>query len=89
MTGDQECQRPSELWTEGFNRMQCAGRRMRLVPPGDASALARALTRLGADAELRRWLGAAARERVTSRFTFARMAVRTLELYRSCREHTR
>ncbi len=60
-----------------------------LVPPGDAPALARALTRLGADAELRRWLGAAARERVTSRFTFARMAVRTLELYRSCREHTR
>ncbi len=60
-----------------------------VVPGADAQPLARALMRLSADAELRRRLGAAARERAVNEFTFARMAARTLELYRSCREYAR
>jgi glycosyltransferase involved in cell wall biosynthesis len=55
-----------------------------LVPPADPQALMRALLRLSADAQLRRRLGAAARERVSTEFSFAGVAARTLELYRSC-----
>jgi glycosyltransferase involved in cell wall biosynthesis len=39
------------------------GEQALVVAPGDAAALAAALARLGADAELRARLGAAARER--------------------------
>lgn len=53
------------------------------VPPGDADALAGALNRLLRDGELRRRLGAAGRERVLSRFTWARAAEGTVELYRA------
>ncbi|MES4908278.1 MULTISPECIES: glycosyltransferase family 4 protein [unclassified Streptomyces] len=52
------------------------------VPPGDAGALAAALTRLLGDAELRRKLGAAGRERVLARFTWERAAIGTVERYR-------
>ncbi|MFJ5075600.1 glycosyltransferase family 4 protein [Streptomyces sp. NPDC088553] len=52
------------------------------VPPGDASALAAALGRVLGDSELRARLGAAGRERVLSRFTWARAAQGTAELYR-------
>ncbi|WP_329278262.1 glycosyltransferase family 4 protein [Streptomyces sp. NBC_00691] len=52
------------------------------VPPGDAGALAAALGRVLGDAELRARLGAAGRERVLSRFTWARAAQGTAELYR-------
>ncbi|MER7663821.1 glycosyltransferase family 4 protein [Streptomyces sp. NPDC096193] len=52
------------------------------VPPGDAGALAAALGRLLGDPELRARLGAGGRERVLSRFTWARAAQGTAERYR-------
>lgn len=52
------------------------------VPPGDAGALAAALGRLLGDPDLRARLGAAGRDRVLDRFTWARAALGTVELYR-------
>ncbi|MFC9248705.1 glycosyltransferase family 4 protein [Streptomyces sp. NPDC057136] len=52
------------------------------VPPGDAGALAIALGRLFGDPELRARLGAAGRDRVLARFTWARAALGTAQLYR-------
>ena len=54
----------------------------RVVPPGDAGALARAADRLLADPELRERMGRAGRERYEERFTFRRMFEETLEVYR-------
>ena len=56
------------------------------VPPGDADALASALTRLLDDPVLRRRLGAAGRARVLARFTWTRAAESTAELYRAAIE---
>ncbi|MFH8980010.1 glycosyltransferase family 4 protein [Streptomyces varsoviensis] len=53
------------------------------VPPGDAQALAAGLGRLLGDAELRRRLGAAGRERVLARFTWKQAALGTVERYRA------
>ncbi|WP_307795499.1 glycosyltransferase family 4 protein [Actinacidiphila acididurans] len=52
------------------------------VPPGDAGALAAALDRVLGDPELRARLGAAGRARVLERFTWARAAESTVEVYR-------
>ena len=52
-----------------------------VVPPGDADALARALTTLVSDAALRQRLGAGAHRRVQAEFTVRRMAERTVALY--------
>ncbi|MFD9906934.1 glycosyltransferase [Streptomyces sp. NPDC059063] len=52
------------------------------VPPGDAGALAAGLVRLLGDPALRARLGAAGRERVLSRFTWAEAAKGTVAEYR-------
>ncbi|MFB7832701.1 MULTISPECIES: glycosyltransferase family 4 protein [unclassified Streptomyces] len=52
------------------------------VPPGDASALAAALGRVLGDPVLRARLGDAGRARVLERFTWAKAAQGTAELYR-------
>ncbi|MER5433362.1 glycosyltransferase family 4 protein [Streptomyces sp. NPDC002588] len=52
------------------------------VPPGDAGALAAGLGRLLGDPGLRARLGAAGRERVLTRFTWARAAEGTVARYR-------
>ncbi|WP_445400719.1 glycosyltransferase family 4 protein [Streptomyces sp. LE64] len=53
------------------------------VPPADAGALAAALGRLLGDADLRARLGAAGRERVLARFTWAKAAEGTVRHYRA------
>jgi len=52
------------------------------VPPSDPAALASALRRLSADDELRRRMGANARDRFTMEFTAASMIDRTVAMYR-------
>ncbi|MFE7115670.1 glycosyltransferase family 4 protein, partial [Streptomyces sp. NPDC057654] len=59
------------------------------VPPGDAQALAAGLGRLLGDAELRRRLGAAGRERVLARFTWKQAALGTVERYRAAMAESR
>ena len=52
-----------------------------LVPPGDADALAKAISRLLADDFLRRKMGEAARRRVESHFTWEEAAKKTVAVY--------
>ena len=60
------------------------------VPPGDAGALAAAITRLLRDSGLRRRIGAAGRERVLRRFTWEQAARGTVRRYRAAiRDQTR
>jgi glycosyltransferase involved in cell wall biosynthesis len=54
-----------------------------LVPPGDAGALARAITRLAGDGAERARLGRGARSRVEREFSAARQAERHAEAYAS------
>ena len=53
-----------------------------LVPPDDPAALRRAIERLLGDADLRRRLGEAGRERARTEFSVERMASCTLAVYR-------
>ena len=52
-----------------------------LVPPGDADALAAAISRLLADDLLRKKMGEAARKRVESHFTWEEAAKKTVAVY--------
>ena len=54
----------------------------RVVPPGDAAALAGALAGLAEDAELRSRMGRAARERIGEHFTVDATVEQTLQFYR-------
>ena len=58
------------------------------VPPGDAEALAGALTRLLRDPALGERLGGAARERAVTRFTWRAAAAATAERYRAVLDRT-
>jgi glycosyltransferase involved in cell wall biosynthesis len=53
------------------------------VPEGDVAALRDALARLAGDAELRRRLAGAGRERVAGRYTHAHLAARLVEFFRA------
>jgi glycosyltransferase involved in cell wall biosynthesis len=52
-----------------------------LVPPGAPDVLARAITTLLRDADLRRTMGQASRERVVQDFSVERMVEQTERLY--------
>jgi starch synthase len=56
-----------------------------LVPPGEPEALARALERLLADPERGARMGQAGRRRVEERFSWERIAERTLLTYEDAR----
>ncbi|MDX1757527.1 MAG: glycosyltransferase family 4 protein [Marinobacter sp.] len=65
------------------------GRSGLVVPPADASALARALERLQASAELREQLGQGARQRLHNDFAPERFVQNTLDLYRELERNRR
>jgi glycosyltransferase involved in cell wall biosynthesis len=56
------------------------GQNVRLIPRGDAAALAEAVRRLASDGALRDALGAGASE-LAGRFTWDRIAAQTLDFY--------
>ena len=60
-----------------------------IVPPGDADALADALARLAGDAELRRQMGASARERILSGFTIGHVTAGIRDAYARLRDPVR
>jgi glycosyltransferase involved in cell wall biosynthesis len=63
------------------------GREALLVPPGDADALASALTRLRDDPALREGLGSAARRKVASALSWEAAAVASEDCYRQAIAH--
>jgi len=68
--------------TTGGALPEVAGDAAVLVPPGDVSALATALSQTLADPALRARLSVAGRARVVERFTWRAAALRTVEVYR-------
>jgi len=60
-----------------------------VVPPGDSSALARALGTLLSDDDLRRRLGEQARSRANAEFSIERMVTQTVSVYREAIEGQR
>lgn len=70
------------LGEPGPREIADAGEGIVLVPPGDVSALARALDGLLSDPERRRTLGAAARRTVAESFTWERCGRQTVRAYR-------
>jgi glycosyltransferase involved in cell wall biosynthesis len=64
----------------GYAEVVTDGREGLLVPPGDPPALAVALTRLLADAELRRALGTRGRQKAAA-YDWARIADEVLAFY--------
>lgn len=60
-----------------------------LVPPGDATALALAMTRLLEDGSLRRTMGEKARRRIVESYDVSRTVEKTEELYRELVERKR
>jgi glycosyltransferase involved in cell wall biosynthesis len=66
----------------GVPELVSDGREGLLVPPGDAGALASALSRLGSDHELRERLGRAGAERAEE-FTVGTMTSRLLTTYQA------
>jgi spore coat protein SA len=67
--------------TGGIPEVVTDGETGLLVPPGDAAALAGAISTLAADAELRRRLGDAGRRRAEERFSYDRIAGELAALY--------
>ena len=61
----------------------------RLVPPGDADALAEAIGALARDPEARRAMGRAGRARARARYSTGAMVARTLDVYASLRRAPR
>ena len=66
----------------GVSEVSVPGETGLQVPPGDAGALREAMTRLSADADLRRRLGQAGRRRVEQRFTLEKMVEGYQAVYR-------
>ena len=67
----------------GFPEVAAQGDALRLVPPGDAGALAGVLRELLADSDARARLGAAAAAAAAGPYSWDRAAAETLDLYRS------
>jgi glycosyltransferase involved in cell wall biosynthesis len=65
----------------GLQEMIDDGHTGLLVPPGDVPALAARLIELLRDGCLRAWMGAAARDMVSRRFSWARTVTQTLGVY--------
>ncbi len=71
--------------TAGMKDVVCDGRTGLLVPPGDASALATAIGRLTADADLRRRLGSEAHVVAHREYTWENAAATFASAYRAAR----
>jgi glycosyltransferase involved in cell wall biosynthesis len=72
--------------TRGTGCEEVVGDAALLVEQRSAESLRSAITRLSADAALRESLGRAARARMESKFSWAAIAKRYVELYQQCRE---
>ncbi|MGH7563458.1 MAG: glycosyltransferase family 4 protein, partial [Gemmatimonadota bacterium] len=72
------------ITTKGTGCAEVVGDTALLVEPRDAAGIREALTRLVADPELCRRMGAAARARVEENFTWSAVALRYLDFYAEC-----